>query len=240
MLTTSLICAVIAAAMLGSTDTEAFKEQADTLRPRLSEISSCQDVAITESGVTITHSTTTITIAFVDDELVFSVATETRPITVSSSLTPANSPTDTDAGTDTQRYLATLRTEIHQLTNEVRAENNLDALSYNDSLATVARAHSEDMATRDYVSHTNLDSCDVSCRLEPVIEDSNLVAWGENIAWRESARLPNATAVAEGFMKRWLESEGHRENILAPDFTMEGIGAARTQDDVYVTVNFAG
>ena len=133
-------------------------------------------------------------------------------------------------------YVIRVQTELHRLTNLERTAAGVAPLTFDENLAAVATAHSEDMAQRNYFSHTSPGGCDVGCRLR----QANYVAlaWGENIAWISASTLPDAETLAAEFMENWMDSSGHRHNILSDNFTHEGIGVARTGDTVYATDNF--
>lgn len=64
--------------------------------------------------------------------------------------------------------------------------------------------------------------------------------WNTNAATYR--RVTNESELAEIIVTQWMESTGHRENILRPEWNSEGIGVAidDTEDDtvVYVTQNF--
>lgn len=100
------------------------------------------------------------------------------------------------------------------LTNQRRAENGCPPLAANDRLHAAALGHSVDMATQDYFSHTSRDGSSMSDRI-----DRQGYAWrrlAENIA----AGYPSPEAVVEG----WMNSSGHRANILNCDLTEIGVG----------------
>jgi uncharacterized protein YkwD len=81
-------------------------------------------------------------------------------------------------------------------------------LSWNGSLAEAALGHSEDMAARNYFSHTSADGRSMVDRI-----DAAGYAWsalGENIA----AGYPSINAVVDG----WIASDGHCANLMNPAF----------------------
>lgn len=99
------------------------------------------------------------------------------------------------------------------LINTERAKAGLDPLQANEELATAATAHARDMAENDYFSHTSADG---RTPAERAAEHGYTDYGGENIAWGYST----PEEVAQG----WMDSEGHRRNILNPDQTVIGIG----------------
>ncbi|MBI2589517.1 CvpA family protein [Candidatus Berkelbacteria bacterium] len=106
--------------------------------------------------------------------------------------------------------------EMFRLVNEARAQNNLTKLEWSEELANVGRIHSKDMWQRQYFSHLNPDGLDPFDRLTAA--DIFYLAAGENLALAPSTPIAHA-----GLMN----SEGHRANILSPNYGRLGIGAVR-------------
>lgn len=127
-----------------------------------------------------------------------------------------------------------LEVAAHDLVNAQRTANALPALIMRNDLREVARAHSEDMAARDFFDHVNPDGDDPFDRLDDAgIAFNNA---GENIAFNQG--FPNPAAVA---VDGWMNSQGHRENILRSAFTHAGMGVAVTANgEHYFTQVFAG
>ncbi len=76
----------------------------------------------------------------------------------------------------------------------------------------------------------------MACRLAEV--EYAYWAWGENIAWRRSSNTPDAKELARHFFDSWMNSSGHRKNILSENFTHEGIGLSRRDGLVFITASF--
>lgn len=104
--------------------------------------------------------------------------------------------------------------EVVRLVNEVRAENGLKALSANWELSRVARYKSEDMSTNRYFSHTS-PTYGTPFQMMRAFGLSYRSA-GENIAYGQ--RTPAAVVDA------WMNSSGHRANILSASYTQIGVG----------------
>ena len=112
--------------------------------------------------------------------------------------------------------LARTAAEVVDLTNRQRAGAGLPPLTTDPLLTTAAQAHSADMVARVFYSHTSPEgrqpwdrAADAGARRHSI---------GENIACGQ--RSP--AEVVDG----WMNSPGHRANILKPDFTHIGIGFA--------------
>lgn len=110
--------------------------------------------------------------------------------------------------------------EVFSLVNKVRAENGLSALTWADDLANVARAHSRDMINRSFFSHTNPDGQSPFDRLRN--NGINYKTAAENIAYGQKT--------AEAVMNGWMNSSGHRANILNKNVKELGVGAVKNQN----------
>ena len=104
--------------------------------------------------------------------------------------------------------------KVLTLVNSERASAGCGALSVNPILVAVARAHSKDMAVRGYFDHDSPDGKSPFDRMRDVGYRGGLM--GENIA----ASQPTPLAV----MNAWMNSPGHRANILNCGFKVIGIG----------------
>jgi uncharacterized YkwD family protein/spore coat assembly protein SafA len=114
--------------------------------------------------------------------------------------------------TDVSRFEA----EVVRLVNIERSKQGLNELKHNWELSRVARYKSEDMRNRGYFSHTSptygspfqmIRSFGISYRTA-----------GENIA--------KGQASPEAVVRSWMNSSGHRANILNSSFTEIGVGYA--------------
>ncbi|MCX5252379.1 CAP domain-containing protein [Streptomyces sp. NBC_00201] len=106
--------------------------------------------------------------------------------------------------------------EVVDLTNRQRARAGLPPLAGDPLLATAAQAHSADMVARSFYSHTSPEGTQPWDRAAAAGARRRSI--GENIACGQ--RSP--AEVVDG----WMNSPGHRANILKPDFTHIGIGFA--------------
>ncbi|OHV75183.1 CAP domain-containing protein [Pseudofrankia sp. BMG5.36] len=112
--------------------------------------------------------------------------------------------------------------EVIMLTNQQRERHGLRPLAPEPRLAIAAAAHSADMARRRFFDHSSPEGRQVSDRVEAAGYQYATVA--ENIA--AGQRTP--AEVVTG----WMNSPGHRRNILLPEITEIGVGYA-VSDDVY-------
>ncbi|MCM3809759.1 CAP domain-containing protein [Streptomyces sp. DR7-3] len=112
--------------------------------------------------------------------------------------------------------LLRLTSEVIALTNAERAAARLTPLAQDPRLAAAAQAHSDDMVARDFYSHTGPEGHQPWDRAR--VAGATHRGIGENIACGQ--RSP--AEVVRG----WMDSPGHRANILKPDFTHIGVGHA--------------
>lgn len=114
----------------------------------------------------------------------------------------------------TAHGLASVTSDVVALTNAERTAAGLRPLAGDPRLTTAAQAHSDDMVARGFYAHTSPDgrrpwdrAAAAGCTHRGI---------GENIACGQRS----AAEVVRG----WMDSPGHRANILKPDFTHIGIG----------------
>ena len=130
--------------------------------------------------------------------------------------------------------------------NDIRAAENLSRLEPRPDVIAVAREHSVDMDERSYFAHVNPDDETPQDRVDRAGVDCTV---GENIAqmWYEPALPDGYTAqgltseaeVAEALVEGWMESPGHRENILTSGYESHGIGVYMGEGGaVYATHKF--
>ncbi|MFJ9868676.1 CAP domain-containing protein [Streptomyces sp. NPDC101165] len=122
---------------------------------------------------------------------------------------------------------AAAEAEVLKLVNEERAKVGCSALAANSSLTRLAEAFSDDMAARDFFDHTDPDGATPWDRAAKAgIADLG----GENIARGQT----DAAAV----MQAWMDSPGHRANILNCDFKTLGVGVHLGSDGPWWTQDF--
>ena len=116
-------------------------------------------------------------------------------------------------------------------------KHGLKPLRWNDAIRIAARAHSQDMAINDYFSHSNLDGNYHNQRLEDIgIFYFNYSA--ENLFKIKNPRMEE-NELTEEAVKGWMQSPGHRKNILIQDFDESAVGiAVDSQGDYYFTQVF--
>jgi uncharacterized protein YkwD len=114
--------------------------------------------------------------------------------------------------------------QLLTLTNQARASAGRRSLSWDSTLASIARWRSKDMITRDYFSH---DIPGVG-RVFDVMDSRGYCyrVAGENIGWNT---YPDDVATAQ-IQAAFMGSSGHRSNILSASWDHIGIGAYKGAD----------
>lgn len=146
--------------------------------------------------------------------------TSSTPAKSSSSATPAPDPTTPSSKTETpapppppqQNPSPGLAGEVITLVNQERA-GKCAPLTVDDRLTTSAQRHSSDMATRKYFSHTTPDGVSFDQRIRAAGYPSPAA---ENIA--------KGQRTAAQVMAGWMDSSGHRANILNCSYKKIGVG----------------
>ncbi len=153
--------------------------------------------------------------------------------------------------------VAVLEKRIHNLINKERQKHGLSTLKWDEALKRIARKHSADMAKRNYFSHTSPEGHDPSYRYVKskyacsITIENRTYKGAENLFQNNlynSVTTVNGVSyynwntleeMAESTVDGWMNSPGHRENILTPIWLREGIGVSIAPDDkVYITQNF--
>ncbi len=128
---------------------------------------------------------------------------------------PSTEPPSTDPPAPTGSD-AEAQQQVLALTNEERSKAGCPALTLNSQLNAAADGHSEDMAARGYFDHNTPEGTGPGARIDAAGYSGR--GWGENIAQGQST----ASEVVAG----WMNSTGHRENILNCNFNELGVGYA--------------
>lgn len=132
---------------------------------------------------------------------------------------------------------AKLEQTIHEQVNHCRRSHGLETLPFDHHLAGIARAHSRDMAHRDFFAHESPEGMAPADRYRRMGHDPRPA--GENISKRYPTSGSSTDKIAIRIVDGWMNSQGHRENILKSNWRAEGIGVFRTTDGaIFVTENF--
>ena len=172
----------------------------------------------------------------------------------SPTLLPAFTPVLTDVRGSTQ-WISQLEAQIHELVNQERRKASLSSLEEDSALADVARSHSQDMTINDFFNHENLNGQSPSERADAAgysCVNQGYIGIAENIftGWQFSATITfrststkayfDLDGLAKVVVDGWMDSPGHRRNILTDRYNKEGIGVGVNPETeaVLVTQNF--
>lgn len=126
---------------------------------------------------------------------------------------------------------AQMETEVYKQINAIRQQQGLTTLKQNPKLAQVARDYSRRMAEQKFFAHTSPQGDTMVQRVRSAKIFYTLL--GENLFTSTNISQPVPAAV-----QGWMESQGHRENILRTEFRETGIGVWRTGNTYYFTQLF--
>lgn len=121
-----------------------------------------------------------------------------------------------------RRAAMAIEVAVFNLVNQERARAGLPALTHETNLRSVARMHSIDMPAKGYFAHNAPDGKTPADRLSAA--NIPFSAWAENIRWVSAPRTNVANDIMYEPTTGWMNSPGHRANILNPTFTQVGVG----------------
>lgn len=136
--------------------------------------------------------------------------------------------------TASDKFMAQVEQKIFEKVNAERAKAGVPALSYNKTMEKYARIKSQDMGDRGYFDHKDPEGNLITVKMKN--DGVSYRAWGENIAY--IGGVSDADALANQFMTNWMNSQGHRENILSKNFSGIGVGVYKAGNKVYATQEF--
>lgn len=145
-------------------------------------------------------------------------ATLTVTVNGTSTSTPGTSGSDDD--------YADIKDEIIELTNEVRAENGVGALTKSDLLMEIAQQRAEECAEMGEGSHVRPDGSYYSTIFEEYGLDRFEMQYVEILCWGRTNSVEKA-------MDAWVNSEGHFASMTSSNKTLVGVGVAKADDGYY-------
>ncbi len=132
---------------------------------------------------------------------------------------------------DVLSYIRDFERRTHVLVNEHRIAIGLQPLEYSEALATIARQHSQAIATGyEFFSHDGFEE-----RKHMAQGFVRLETFAENLALNNSSPASAPVDAVVG----WLDSPGHRKNMEG-QFNLTGIGCARGKDGVFYFTQLFG
>jgi uncharacterized protein YkwD len=151
--------------------------------------------------------------------------------------------------------LPSLEQRVLDEVNRTRRSLGRAALRTDSALVALARAHSEDMLARGFFAHRNPDGRRAGDRARAasypfrafgenlfrghLYDTVNHITRGDRTTTSYLWHTPDDLAALAVAM--WMESPGHRDNMLSPGFDAGGIGVAAGPDaEVMITLNLSG
>ncbi|MGL5150069.1 MAG: CAP domain-containing protein [Clostridium sp.] len=129
-------------------------------------------------------------------------------------------------------FISNIEQEIFQKVNEERSKQGIPLLTYNKTMEKYGRIKAKDMGDKGYFAHENPNGELITVQMNK--DGVGYNAWGENIAYSTG----DINAIATQFMNMWMNSEGHRKNILSDNYTSIGIGISKHGDEIYGVQEF--
>lgn len=139
---------------------------------------------------------------------------------------PSQSPAPTQSTS-----IAQMEGQVRDQINQIRQQQGLQPLRQNEKLAQVARSYSRRMAEQNFFSHTSPSGDTMVERVQAA--KIFYFAIGENLF--TSTNIPQPVPAA---IEGWMNSQGHRENILRPEYRETGVGIWRRGNTYYFTQLF--
>gem|GEM_PF-5921641 len=142
---------------------------------------------------------------------------------------------DRAVGDESTRGIDEERVEqlIREYTREKRSSRDLDALEWNEKEQSPARQHAEYMENREYIGHRGSSGETISQRYSGACAE-NVVGTSPtgSFSWKTfpSVEVDTSQEAARHFVDAWMNSEGHRENILNPGHDSIAVGVSHDEE----------
>ena len=136
--------------------------------------------------------------------------------------------------TSDSNYIAEIEQDIFQRVNQERTAAGVPTLAYNTTMEKYARIKSKDMGDNGYFSHEDQQGNLITVKMQA--DGVSYRAWAENIAYIQGA--DSNSALANKFMDNWMNSSGHRANILSTSYSSIGVGVYKIGNTYYATQEF--
>lgn len=153
------------------------------------------------------------------------------PILSQTQLRPSTTTTTTTPSAAQSSATAQMEAQTRDRINAIRQQQRLQPLRQNDKLAQVARNYSRRMAEQNFFAHTSPQGDTTVDR----VRSAGIFYFeiGENLFMCTNFPQPVPAAVTG-----WMNSPGHRENILRPEYRETGVGVWRRGNTYYFTQLF--
>ncbi len=150
------------------------------------------------------------------------------------SLTSAEAASFAPPPRDAANFEAQMIEEVMAAANRARARQGLGPLSRDHALDSVASAYSRKMLSESFFSHVSPDGSTLKSRLGGHMQRLGRAA--ENL-WTARGKIDwRPSGVSQQTVDNWLDSPGHRRNLLDGEFVAAGVGVAQRGETIYVTM----
>ncbi|WP_195940385.1 CAP domain-containing protein [Romboutsia sp. 1001713B170131_170501_G6] len=156
---------------------------------------------------------------------------DNKPSTPNNNTNVDNKPSTPDNSTAQSGNFSAYQREVVNIVNAERSKRGLAPLTLDSSLSNVATKKSQDMINKGYFDHNSPTYGSPFDMMKQF--GISYKAAGENIAMGQKD--------PQDVMNAWMNSDGHRKNILSPNFTHIGVGIAKASNgQLYWTQMFIG
>lgn len=144
-------------------------------------------------------------------------SSSSRSSVSSSRSSSRTSSSSSSVNSSVSNQLSAIRAEIITLVNQERAKAGRSALKEESHLTTAAQKHAEDMKNQGYFSHTSKDGRSSTDRIRDA-------GYPLNGSWATGENIAQGQRSAADVMEDWMNSSGHKANILSSNFKEIGVG----------------
>ena len=190
----------------------------NTLKPNNNNIS---------SNVNISNSTNSSSSNSSNNNVEITITNKNETVT-------PNTNTSTNVIISTGDSISEIETLIFNKINEERSKVGLPKLQNSSTAAKYAKEKSKDMATRNYFDHYSPEGHLVYNKM--VKDGVKFTSWAENLGYISSSNGSNY--IASALMNSWMNSPGHKANILSTAYSHVGIGVYKINGEIYATQEF--
>ncbi len=150
------------------------------------------------------------------------------------SLTAAEAASFAPPPRDAANFEARMVEEVMAAANQARAQQGLGPLSRDAALDSIAAGYSRKMLAESFFGHVSPDGSTLKSRLGGHMQRLGRAA--ENL-WTARGKIDwRPSGVSQQTVDNWLDSPGHRRNLLEGEFTTAGVGVAQRGETIYVTM----
>lgn len=136
-------------------------------------------------------------------------------------------------------FICEIETEIHRLVNQHRISNRKSRLEHHYGICFVSREWSSEQASRHFIGHDGFNKMRNQV-YQREFNKLDVSMTRENVSsrWLNSCQIRDPKFIAKLFVDAWLNSPGHKANIMADGIKFHGTGVFRKGNEYYATQIF--